>query len=241
VTAAVELSGLGLAYPGGEFRLLIETLRLEPGERAALVGPSGSGKTTLLNLLAGILHPDSGRIRVDGEDLTTLDDARRREWRATHVGLVFQHLALLPYLDGLDNVLLPLRLAGRTIARDDRERARALAEDFGVTHTLTRRPARLSGGEQQRLALARALIGEPRLLLLDEPTGSLDRANAHVAHERLWAAADRHGSTVVMVTHDPELAARCSTRIDAGAGFALVRDRCPDTEGRDLPSEGGRD
>ena len=223
MTVAVELAGLELAYSRGDFRLRVPSLSLGPGERAALVGPSGSGKTTLLHLISGCLRPDAGSVTVGGRSHAERGDAELRRWRSTEVGLVFQDLELLPYLDGLENVLLPLRLAGRPIGDAERGRARSLARDFGIEAPLGRKPARLSGGERQRLALARALVGRPALLLLDEPTGHLDRANARQAFDRLWAAADALGATVLVVTHDPELAARCPTRIEADRGFAARR------------------
>lgn len=225
MTVAVELSGVEHAYDGGEFRLAIAELHLAAGERVALVGPSGSGKTTLLHLLSGCLRARTGQVAIGGRAHAERDEAELRRWRSSEVGLVFQDLELLPYLNGFDNVLLPLRLAGRPIGAAERDHARGLARDFGVEHTLRRRPARLSGGERQRLALARALVGRPSLLLLDEPTGHLDRANAQRAFERLWAATDALGATLVMVTHDDGLAARCPTSIDAGRGFRCQRER----------------
>ncbi|MEO0652591.1 MAG: ATP-binding cassette domain-containing protein [Planctomycetota bacterium] len=224
MTVAVELEGVEHAYDGGDFQLAISELRLAPGERVALVGPSGSGKTTLLHLLSGCLRPRRGRVAIGARTHAERDEAELRRWRSSEVGLVFQDLELLPYLSGLENILLPLRLAGGPVVSTARERAQALARDFGVEHTLRRKPSRLSGGERQRLALARALVGRPSLLLLDEPTGHLDRANARRACDRLWAAADELGATLVMVTHDDELAARCPTTIDAGRGFGCRRE-----------------
>jgi len=211
---------LGLAYVGGEFALELPMLEVTDGEQVAIVGPSGSGKTTFLHLTAGILEPDSGQLKVDGRDLVAMDDAARRAWRVERVGMVFQDLELLPYLDSLDNVLLPLRIGGGQLDRSARDRALELLGEFGIEHLARRHPARLSGGERQRVALARALITEAPLLLLDEPTGSLDRGNAELAVERLRSSAARSGATLLMVTHDRDAAAGFERVLDAGARFA---------------------
>ncbi|QDU67589.1 ABC transporter ATP-binding protein [Engelhardtia mirabilis] len=213
---------LRLAYAGGDFVLDVPHLDVARGEQLAIVGPSGSGKTTFLHLAAGILRPDSGQLSVDGRDLDAMDDALRRRWRVARIGLVFQDLELLPYLDSLDNVLLPLRIGGGSLDAEARERARGLLADFGVAHTTHRRPARLSGGERQRVALARALVTEAPLLLLDEPTGSLDPDNAERAVGLLRARAAERGATLLMVTHDRAAAAGFERVLDAGAGLEAL-------------------
>lgn len=215
----VALREVEQSYPGGEFRLALERLELEPGERLALVGPSGSGKSTLLNLVAGILRPERGQVLLDEVALPD-SEAGRRQLRLERIGMVFQELELLPYLTGLENVLLPLRLGRGRIAQEQAARAAELAARFGVADRLRALPARMSGGERQRMALARALVTEAPLWLLDEPTGSLDRGNAERAVDRLWEEAERTGATVLMVTHDERLAARCDRRFELGAPHA---------------------
>ena len=184
-------------------------LRVEPGEVVAVVGPSGSGKTSLLMLLAGLEHPTSGKIVIDGHDLTNLGEDGLALFRRHTLGIVFQSFHLIPSLSALDNVALALEIASPKLSRAEIRRAasEALAA-VGLGDRLTHRPTALSGGEQQRVGLARAMIAKPRLLLADEPTGNLDQETGARVVELMFDLARRQGTAVVLITHDPSLAAR---------------------------------
>ena len=190
-------------------------LEIATGEKVAVIGPSGSGKTTLLHLIAGIHPPEAGRIRTQGVELTGLDDRRRREFRLGHVGLVFQEFELLEYLSVLDNVLLPYRIGSRLrLDAAVRERAMRLATDVGIGDKVQRNARLLSQGERQRVAICRALLAEPGLLLADEPTGNLDPRNKGRVLDILVTQAEEHGSTLLTVTHDHGLLDRFDRVLD---------------------------
>jgi putative ABC transport system ATP-binding protein len=212
----VQLTDLHFQYGDAGFALRIDTLRVAAAESVALVGPSGSGKTTLLHLVAGILSPDAGSVRVAGEDLAALNDSARRAFRVRRIGLVFQEFELLEYLSVLDNVLLPYRIHPTALRLDaaTRERARALAERLGIGDKLGRGPRSLSQGERQRAAVCRALVTGPPLLLADEPTGNLDPANKERVLDALFELAAETGATILTVTHDHELLPRFDRVID---------------------------
>ncbi len=201
------------------------TLQIFPGEAVALVGPSGAGKSTLLALMAGLDSPSQGRILLDGHALETLDEDGRAAVRAGRVGFVFQSFQLIDGLNALENVALPLELTG---ARDAEPRAREALEEVGLGQRLRHLPRQLSGGEQQRVALARAFVGEPAVLFADEPTGSLDTATGEHIIDLLLRLRERHQTTLVLVTHDPALAARCDRGFQVQAG--QVSDWTPDPE-----------
>ena len=211
----ILLEELAFGYPGGPFRLDVPALAVGKGERAAIVGPSGSGKTTLLRLIAGIVAPDAGRVVTSDVEVSNLPEAARRRFRIQNVGLVFQEFELLEYLSVLDNVLLPyhidLSLPGKGEAR---ARAVELAQSVGLGQKLERRPANLSQGERQRVAVCRALVTRPPLVLADEPTGNLDpKTGARVLDELIeFAAAD--GATLLVVTHDHGVLDRFERIID---------------------------
>ena len=188
---------------------------LEPQESAAIVGASGSGKSTLLSILAGLDVPTRGTVRVAGTDLFSLDEDARAALRAQKVGFVFQSFQLLPNLTALENVMLPLELRG---AADARIKATAMLERVGLGARLAHYPKLLSGGEQQRVALARAFVVEPALLLADEPTGSLDFATGEKVMELMFELNRERGTTLVLVTHDRGIAARCDRQIRIEAG-----------------------
>jgi len=181
------------------------SLRLHVGDATAVVGPSGSGKSTLLNLIAALDRPDAGRVLLDGENLSQLDDKRLSAVRNRSVGLVFQFHHLLPQLSLWENVLVPTLVGGPDGAE---ERAGKLLERVGLADRLSHRPAELSGGERQRVAVVRALINKPRLLLADEPTGSLDRAAAEDLADLLIELNREMGVTLIVATHDTDLAGR---------------------------------
>ncbi|MEQ8764883.1 MAG: ABC transporter ATP-binding protein [Planctomycetota bacterium] len=212
--ALVELDGIAFTYPGGEFSLRFPHLKLQPGERVACIGPSGSGKTTLVNLIAGIALPSTGRVRVGDDELTELSDAQRRARRIAKVGLVFQQLELLHYLSALDNILLPFRVSELPLTQEVRERARSLAVAMGLERLLGRPPGRLSQGERQRVALCRALVTRPELILGDEPTGNLDPDTATRILDLLFEQAERSGAALLMVTHDHTILSRFDRTVD---------------------------
>lgn len=190
-------------------------LQVNSGETVALVGASGSGKSTLLGLLAGLDLPSIGSISILGQSLSELDEEGRAKLRAEQIGFVFQSFLLLPTMTALENVMLPAELRGET---DCEPRARALLESVGLGDRLHHLPPRLSGGEQQRVAIARAFMTRPRLLLADEPTGNLDSKTGEKVIELLFALNREHGTTLVVVTHDRELASRCQRQVVMVAG-----------------------
>ena len=198
------------AGPSGALTVLDDiNLQIAPGETVAVVGASGSGKSTLLSLLAGLELPTSGRCVLAGVDLSPLDEDARARVRREHVGFVFQQFHLLPAFTALENVMLPLELAGMG---DARERGLRTLEEVGLAERAAHYPRQLSGGEQQRVALARAYCGSPALLLADEPTGNLDAATATQVTDLLFRLNQAHETTLVIVTHDERLAARCGRR-----------------------------
>ncbi|MGB8326714.1 MAG: ATP-binding cassette domain-containing protein [Steroidobacteraceae bacterium] len=196
------------------------SLEISAGDSVAVVGESGAGKSTLLALLAGLDTPSSGRVWLDGIDLTTLDEDGRARLRAERVGFVFQAFHLVPSLTALENVLLPLELAGR---RDARRAALEVLERVGLQARTGHYPRQLSGGEQQRVAIARAFVTNPKVLFADEPTGNLDTATGSRIGELLFDLNARSQTTLVLVTHEPDLAARCRRFIGMEAGRVLER------------------
>ncbi len=197
-TAVTALTGVGLSVPRGE--------------RLAVVGKSGSGKSTLMNLLGGLDSPTAGTLSVAGRDLSSLSRRQLADYRLTSVGFVFQSFHLLPAKTALENVEVPLLLAGRP-RRERRATARALLDAVGMGHRTGHTPPQLSGGERQRVAVARALANGPALLLADEPTGNLDSASAAAVMDLLLGQVRDRGVTLVLVTHDEELAARSADRV----------------------------
>lgn len=216
--AMVQAEALGkrVQLPDAELVILQDVaFAIAPGSTAAVVGASGSGKSTLLSLLAGLDSPSSGRVLLDGEDLSALDEDGRAAVRARKVGFVFQNFQLLPSLTALENVMLPLELRGDADAETP---ARDILGRVGLQERLGHYPRQLSGGEQQRVALARAFVTRPKLLFADEPTGNLDKANGDAVIALLFELNAQSGTTLVLVTHDEALAARCRQvlRLDAG-------------------------
>jgi putative ABC transport system ATP-binding protein len=187
------------------------SLHVPRGQFVAIMGASGSGKSTLLGLLAGLDSPSSGEIRLDGEEISGLPEDRLAVVRGRKIGFVFQSYQLIPTLTAEENVLLPYELAG--IGREGRKRARELLDQVGLADRMSHYPVQLSGGEQQRVALARAFVTEPPILLADEPTGNLDSANGKHVLELLLELNGRAGTTLVLVTHDPQLAMHAQRRV----------------------------
>ena len=202
------------------------SFELGAGQTVAIVGASGSGKSTLLGILAGLDTPSRGRVSLAGQDLFALDEDQRAALRAQHVGFVFQSFQLMPNLTALENVMLPLELAGRS---DARAQASAMLRRVGLGERLQHRPKVLSGGEQQRVALARAFVVRPELLLADEPTGSLDHATGAAIMDLMFELNREQGTTLVLVTHDRQLAERCERRLAIEAG--CLRELAPGEQG----------
>jgi putative ABC transport system ATP-binding protein len=194
------------------------SLSILPGESVAVTGPSGAGKSTLLALLAGLDVPSSGRVLLEGQDLTRLDEDGRARLRAQRVGFVFQSFHLIPALTALENVMLPLELAGRA---DARRTARETLQGVGLGERTGHYPRQLSGGEQQRVAIARAFVTRPAVLFADEPTGNLDTATGGRVGQLLFELNAHAHTTLVLVTHDRELAARCARVVRMEAGRTL--------------------
>ena len=190
-------------------------LSIQRGSSVAIVGASGSGKSTLLSLLAGLDLPSSGEVLLAGQSLTTLDEDQRAALRGLEVGFVFQSFQLLDSLNAVENVMLPLELAGR---RDARQHATELLERVGLKARISHYPQQLSGGEQQRVAIARAFASEPAILFADEPTGNLDAATGQKITDLLFDLNREHGTTLILVTHDERLAARCERALHMQAG-----------------------
>jgi putative ABC transport system ATP-binding protein len=226
---AIALHDVDLSLGRGAARVHILkgiSLGINRGEAVGLVGPSGSGKSTLLMLMAGLERPDSGRIVVDGTDLAALDEDRLARFRGRRIGIVFQSFHLVPTMTALENVALPLELAGEG---DAFERARAELQAVGLGHRFQHYPAQLSGGEQQRVAIARAIVSNPAILVADEPTGNLDEKTGESIIDLLFALKRDRGATLVLVTHDLNLARLCdrmvrlrSGHIEADAASAMA-------------------
>ncbi|HEX2565231.1 MAG TPA: ABC transporter ATP-binding protein [Burkholderiales bacterium] len=216
--SVLSARGIGKTVRSGDSELVILRdidLEITRGEALAVVGASGSGKSTLLALLAGLDTPSAGQVIMDGVDLFALSEDGRAELRGRAVGFVFQSFQLLPALSALENAMLPLELAGRA---DAEALAREVLARVGLADRLHHYPKHLSGGEQQRVALARAFVMRPRLLLADEPTGSLDAQSGAEVIELLFAMNREYGTTLVMVTHDEILAARCGRTVRLARG-----------------------
>jgi putative ABC transport system ATP-binding protein len=219
-TALIELADVRLTLGQGEVRTEILkgiSLRLDPGESLAILGPSGSGKSSLMAVVAGLERATSGSVRLLGEDASTLGEDALARMRGRDIGIVLQSFQLLPTMTALENVSVPLELAR---VADARARAEAELVAVGLGHRLTHYPAQLSGGEQQRVAIARATAPRPRLLLADEPTGNLDLATGGSIIDLLFERAEAAGAGLLVITHDPAVAARAGRRIELADGEA---------------------
>ena len=197
------------------------SLAIVAGETVSLLGPSGSGKSTVMMVMGGLERPSAGRVRLDGHDLGALDEDALARLRRTHIGIVFQAFHLIPTMTALENVALPLELGRRRDAFS--AAARSLAA-VGLEHRLSHYPGQLSGGEQQRVAIARAFIAGPKLLLADEPTGNLDAATGRLVIDCLFENQARHGTTLLLITHDPSVAERCERQVHLLDG-RIIEDR----------------
>ena len=219
----IRIEQLTKVYRRGEQEipvLLGIDLRVERGEFVALMGPSGSGKSTLLNLIAGIDQPSSGRIEIGGTDIAGLSEGELADWRAEHVGFIFQFYNLLPVLSAFENVELPLLLTSLS-ARERRERVTQVLAMVSLSDRADHYPNELSGGQQQRVAIARALVTDPTLIVADEPTGDLDRSTGEEVLTLLEQLVVELGKTIVMVTHDPKAAARAGRLVHLEKGVLV--------------------
>ncbi|HAR99286.1 MAG TPA: ABC transporter ATP-binding protein [Syntrophales bacterium] len=222
----IDVRGVSKSYRRGEVVVPVLhdiTFTIAPGEFLSLMGPSGSGKSTLLNLVAGIDQADSGRIVVEGVDITRLTETELARWRANSVGFIFQFYNLIPVLTALENVELPLHLSGLS-RRARREHALTALDLVGLSHRLDHFPGQLSGGEQQRVAIARAVVTDPTVLVADEPTGDLDRVSAGEVLDMMARLNRELGKTIVMVTHDPRAAARAHLKRHLDKGVLSADD-----------------
>ncbi len=201
----INIRDMTFRYGRSDFSLAVPSLTVPEGTHVALIGPSGSGKSTLINLMAGILVPDEGTVSVGGQPVSDLSESVRRAFRLSRIGMIFQSLALLPYLTVRDNVLLPVRLGGQAADDETVARYRELLAAVGLTGQGRRYPGQLSQGEQQRVAICRALINRPQVVLADEPTGNLDHDNAAGVLDLMLAQVRASGATLLMATHDRSL------------------------------------
>ena len=220
----IDLRGIRFWYGStGSFGLVIDELEIDRGARVACIGPSGTGKTTLVNLIAGILAPDAGRVSVLGTCVSDLPDKGRRAFRIEHIGMVFQEFELLDYLTAQENILLPYHVAGHLVLDAAvRERGEHVARSMGIAEVLSRRPSRLSQGERQRVAICRALVTEPELLMCDEPTGNLDPTTAERTLDLLFQHVHDENATLLMVTHNHGILERFDRVIDVAEWAELA-------------------
>jgi putative ABC transport system ATP-binding protein len=211
----IQIQNLKFSYRGGQFDLNIPSLTIEASRASAVVGPSGSGKTTLLHLIAGILSPDSGSINVNNTQVSVISDSQRRRFRISQIGLIFQDFELIEYLSVLDNVLLPCRISDvMPLTAETRTRALTLLDQVGLKLHVGKSVTRLSQGERQRVAICRALLPQPAVLLADEPTGNLDPVTSQQILDVLLQTVREKKTTLVMVTHDHSLLNRFDETID---------------------------
>jgi len=211
----IELSDIRFQYYKSDFSLRINKLCFEKGSKTAIVGSSGFGKTTMLNLLAGILLPDSGEIKFENELINSLSEKERRNFRIQKIGFVFQDFRLITYLNVMDNILLPYRINKKIkFTSKVLNEAESLANDLGISHKLKKYPTKLSHGERQRVAICRALINRPYLILADEPTGNLDPENKRKIMTILFNYVKQYESTLITVTHDHDMLKGFDNKVD---------------------------
>jgi len=211
----IAINQLSFSYADSSFRFAIDHLEIEQGERIAIIGPSGIGKTTLLNLIAGIYLPESGKIAIQGKEINSLSDRERRLLRVKEIGFVFQDFKLVEYLPVSDNIVLPFRInRSLSVTEPIKKRAVELADELGIGQHLNKYPGTLSQGEKQRVAICRALINKPKIILADEPTGNLDPENKIHIMETLIKYSEDSNATLINVTHDHDLLNHVDRTID---------------------------
>jgi len=211
----IKVDHLKFQYPDKEFSLHIPELEIQAASSTAIIGPSGTGKTTLLNLMAGYLLPQEGHLQVSGSELTRMHETERRAFRIAHIGLVFQEFELIEYLSVINNILLPFRICPSLVLNSEvRQHAESLAREVGLADKLHRNVKRLSQGERQRVAVCRALVTRPEVLMCDEPTGNLDPDNKHIILDYLLNDVRQRQTTLIVVTHDHQLLPRFQSVID---------------------------
>ena len=220
-SSIVEIENLSKSYRRGAYTISVLqniTFDIKEREFLSIMGPSGSGKSTLLNLIAGIDKADNGTVTVGGIEVTSLSETELAQWRATHVGFIFQFYNLIPVLTGIENVELPLHLTGLS-KKERQEHAMMALRLVNLEHRVNHYPGQLSGGEQQRVAIARAIVTDPTILVADEPTGDLDRTSAEEVLDLMGRLNSELGKTIIMVTHDPRAAKRASVTRNLEKGF----------------------
>lgn len=224
----VSLKGVIKEFPSGERKITVLNgidLKINPGEFVAVVGASGNGKSTLLNMITGIDRPTAGEVFVEGELISKMGEEQLARWRGEHIGIVFQFFQLLPALNLLQNVILPMDFTRKNSKKERRQRAEYLLELVGLSDQMGKLPSQVSGGQQQRAAIARALSNDPPLLVADEPTGNLD-ANTSEDVFQLFSQLVNDGKTLVMVTHDEDLACQVPRRIEIASGEIIFDGKC---------------
>lgn len=217
----VEVRNVMKSFPVGDTEVTIlkgVSLRVQPGEFVAIVGPSGNGKSTLLNMITGIDRPSSGEVFVTGQPLHTMSENQMAIWRGEHLGIIFQFFQMLPSLSLLQNIVLPMEFAGKYTPSERRDRAMGLLELVGLVEQANKLPSMVSGGQQQRAAIARSLANDPPMIVADEPTGNLDAKTANEVFNIFYKLVDS-GKTMLMVTHDRELAARMPRMVEVVNGL----------------------
>ena len=211
----IEIENLNFHYPGSNFKFHIEKLSIDQGQKVAVIGPSGYGKTTFLNLISGILTPDNGMIRIDGKDLTTLNDTQKRIFRISNIGFIFQDFELVEYLSLKDNITYPYLInPAFKLSEEIENNFTYLIDKFGLKDKVDRNVNRLSQGEKQRVAICRAILSSPKILLADEPTGNLDPENKENTVNELISYANENNAVLIMVTHDFSLLDKFERNID---------------------------
>lgn len=232
----IRISNLRYSYGSSGFQLSIPRLEVSAASKIGIVGPSGSGKTTLLNLISGAKVPNDGEVEVGGVSVSSMSDSQRRNFRASQIGFVFQDFELLDYLTVEENVRLPFGINSHLkFGNEQRELLKSLASQAGISDKLNRRPDQLSQGERQRVAICRALITSPKIVLADEPTGSLDPKTAQEVLNLLIDQAPKHAATLMMVTHDHSLLHRLDRTIDMAEFLeSPIDNRVTDTQSREV-------
>ena len=202
----IALENILFQYPDSDFKLEIESLAFNSGSKTAIIGTSGFGKTTMLNLIAGIILPERGDVLIEKDKINAFNDKNRRDFRIRNIGFIFQDFRLISYLNVMDNILLPFRInSSLQIKKETVLAVFELAEELGIANKLKKYPSKLSHGEKQRVAICRALLNQPSIILADEPTGNLDPENKKKIMDILFAAVEKHNATLITVTHDHDM------------------------------------